>query len=206
MYRMKFIINLCLLFGIGCAVKPPSPSPNQTPAQVPSPPPQATPGPDPLNIYDLQNKLGLVRSPTSLGYAQKGFDGCKMGVRTDEGKCGQRFLSVVHFQLLCRDSVGTTEIAPVNFKPLVAGKMQWRLAGEIGATHTDSEGFGQVQLVSTRSTKGKRFILIIGSKSLGLEVGEVSKIILPGNWCSHVAATPHLDIAPMLFAAQPVQP
>ena len=68
--------------------------------------------------------------------------------------------------------------------PLVPGA---EVAGIRGDTSTDSQGYGQVQVVSMRPVKSERFILIIGTKTLGLEAGEVSQIVLPGNWCSRVA-------------------
>ena len=170
------------------------PSPEGLPKpQVYMPPvrPRAeTPVDGTLNLVQLQNELGLGRSPQSLGFDQASFDGCRWNVRGggERGACGPRFLSVVHFRLLCRDSVGTVQTVATNFTPLTK-RMQWRLAGVQGETRTDAEGFGQVQMVSSRPTKGQRFILIIGTKSLGLEVGEVTQIILPGNWCGRLAKT-----------------
>ena len=197
---MKCIVVLAVsLFVCACASSPELmrlPPPEGLPQDRVEPRPHATVSPVDrrLNLAQLQSQLGLDRSPQSLGFDEKGFDGCKWGIREDSGQCGRRYLSVVHFRLLCRDSVETVQSVSTNFTPLTAHQMKWRLAGVRGDTRTDSEGFGQVQVLSPRSTKGQRFILIIGSKSLGLEVGEVSQIILPGNWCSSLAANPALSL------------
>jgi hypothetical protein len=175
---MIIVMGLC-----ACATDPMRtrlPSPEDKPPSLPS----TQDGQHVVSVHEIQNQLGLNRSPQDLGFAEKKFDGCTLGHRDDRA-CGQRFLSVVHFRLLCRDSMGTVQTVVRNLEPLVADTMQWRLAGSRGNTHTDSEGFGQVQLISQKPNKGKRFILIIGKKSLGLEVGEVNQIILPSDWCSY---------------------
>ena len=94
----------------------------------------------------------------------------------------------MNFRLVCRDTVETTQIVSTDFKPLYSSVMQWRLAGAIGNTTTDSDGFGSVQVISTRSIKAERFILILGTRSLGVEVGEIRQIVLPRDWCSGLAA------------------
>jgi hypothetical protein len=158
------------------------------------PPPMSSPLPNQhalkengIDIHELQAQLGLNRGPQELGFADKNFDGCSMSYKGKDGTCGFRYLSVVHFRLVCRDTVETTTRAPSSLTPLMKNNMQWRLAGIRGDTSTDSQGYGQVQVVSMRPVKTERFILIIGTKTLGLEAGEVSQIVLPGNWCPRVA-------------------
>jgi hypothetical protein len=140
-----------------------------------------------MSLRDLQSQLGMNRSADDLGFADTDYDGCRIGVRGDNGQCGRRFLSVVNFRLVCRDTVGTTTRVPNSLTPL-SKSMEWRLGGARGHVRTDSQGYGQVQMVSSRPVKSDRFMLIIGSKILGLEAGEVSQIVLPGNWCGHGVA------------------
>jgi hypothetical protein len=124
----------------------------------------------------------MKRSPQSLGYKEKPFDGCRFGMERTKAGCA-RYFSVVHFKIVCRDTEGTTESVASNFTPVVTDSMEFHLAGTVGTTRTDSQGLGQVQVVSTQPTKGKRFILVLGRHSLGLEVGQVTQIIVPSDWC-----------------------
>jgi hypothetical protein len=81
--------------------------------------------------------------------------------------------------------VGTTSRVPSSLTPLARNGVEWRLGGNRGFVNTDSQGYGQIQLVSNRPVQSDRFMLIIGKKSLGVEASEVSQIVLPGNWCGH---------------------
>ena len=72
----------------------------------------------------LASALGMNRLPEDLGFAEKRFDPCTFGVSTDAG-CGLQYLSVVHFQLLCRDTEGTQSRVPDALAPIVADSMTW---------------------------------------------------------------------------------
>lgn len=182
---MKHVALVCITFGFlcGCATKPMV----ATPANIPLPMSQE-PSLHDISVAELQTHLGLTRSPQSLGFEEKGFDGCRLGVKGESGGCGQRFLSVVHVRLVCRDTVGTTSRVPASLRPLVSSPMEWRLGGMHGNVRTDNQGFVQIHVVSSRPTKAERLIMIIGSKTLGIEAGEVSQIVLPGNWCARWAS------------------
>lgn len=138
---------------------------------------------DSLSLHELQTQLSMNRPPDDLGYAEKNFDGCHVGFKNDQGVCGRRFLSVLNFKLVCRDTVGTTSRVPSSLMPLSNHTMQWRFGGQSGNLTTDSLGYGQVQMVSSRPVSTDRFMLLIGTKTLGVEAAEVSQIVLPGNWC-----------------------
>jgi len=145
----------------------------------------------PVKTYtmsELKSQLGMNRETSDLGFVDKDFDGCQTAYRGDQGECGSRVLSVVNFRLVCRDTVGTTSRAPTSLTPLHAGNLEWRFAGVRGHTHTDHQGYGQVELVSNGPVGTQRFILLIGSKTVGLEASEVSQIVLPKNFCTqHLA-------------------
>ena len=57
------------------------------------------------------------------------------------------------------------------------------LGGQSGATQTDSRGYGQFSAVSRKSTKDKRLILHMGPQFVALTANEITKIVLPQNFC-----------------------
>lgn len=172
---MKIIIRL-LAFCLLCAC-------TSTPKVDVGEQPPLPPSPVKMDLAELQKQLGLERDQHDLGYAEKDFDGCRMNLTGDPMFCGARYLAVVHFRLMCRDTVETTTRVPSSLRPL-QGHMEWRLNGKRGFLKTDEEGYGQVKTVSRSPSKSQRFMLIIGKKSLGVEASEVSQIIVPSNWCA----------------------
>ena len=98
--------------------------------------------------------------------------------------CTPRYMTVVHFQLLCRDSEGTVTTTPLHLLPINANRVTWKLAGQSGGTRTDSSGYGQLTMITTRSTRGQRLILMIGRQFLGVTAEETSRLVLPKNFCS----------------------
>jgi hypothetical protein len=148
-----------------CVSTPPSPSGTPNAPQV-----------------DLVSALGMQRDADDLGFAEQAFDPCQYGL-AQEGACRQRYFTVVHFQLLCRDSEGTVSTAPLQLQPIVYDHVVWNLAGQSGGTRTDGEGYGQFSMISSRSTRGKRLILHIGPQFVGFTASDVSKIVLPKNYC-----------------------
>lgn len=150
--------------------------------------------------YDLdllRGKLGMTRDVTNLGYVEKAFDGCRMGVKGKNGKCGANYLTVVNFQILCRDSEDTVQEIVTNFTPVVTNNVKWKLAEMDGVTETNSSGYGRVQFLTPKSSRGKRLVLTIGRQFLGLEISQVSKIVVPIYWCSQLAKGEELELTPV---------
>lgn len=143
-------------------------------------PPPPTTDPAAAAEADLLVKLGMNRAPTSLGFEEKKYNPCDHGATLN---CKQKFMTVVHFQLLCRDSDGTVNRAPTQFTPLRADRVSWKLGGFSGGTRTDTEGYGQLTMVSPKSTREQRLILFIGKQFLGVTAGETSRLVLPKNFC-----------------------
>ncbi|MBX3022694.1 MAG: hypothetical protein KF799_13560 [Bdellovibrionales bacterium] len=168
---MKRLFVLAVLLGAltGCRT---------TPEMVPDPKIQ-TPMADPHE--GLKTALGMYRSPGDLGFAEKSFNPCSFGL--SGGQCKNQYFSVVHFQLLCRDSEGSVSSAPIALQPIVAGNVKWKVGNQSGGTQTDSQGFGQFTMMSPRSARGQRLTLRIGPQFVAFTVSEVSKIILPKNFC-----------------------
>lgn len=131
------------------------------------------------NVGTLQAQLGMNRQPNDLGYREKSFNPCNYGL--DEN-CDSQYLTVVNFQLLCRDSEGTVSAVP-TLKPIVHPRITWSLAGQNGSTPTDRNGYGNLAVVSSRPLRGHRLVLRKGAHYVGVSVNEVNKLVLPVNWC-----------------------
>jgi hypothetical protein len=187
----KRLICLSFVAGVlsGCASDPTVmqlPPPDGLQPVSPIPRPQVHVAPTPARTYnlrELQTQLGMNRALQDVGFADKEFDGCQTAYQGDAGQCGNRVLTVVSFRLVCRDSVETTSRVPSSLTPLKSHSLEWRFAGARGHTRTDGHGYGQVQVVSYNPIGAERFMMIIGTKSVGIEASEVSQIVLPANYC-----------------------
>ena len=135
-------------------------------------------------IGGLQSQLGMNRAPSDLGFAERSFNPCVYGLSTS---CESQYLSVVHFQLVCRDSEGTVSAVPISLTPIVHPNILWSVAGQSGGTATDRNGYGHFSVVTPSPLRGNRLILRKGTHYVGVEVNEVSKIVLPKNWCNRGA-------------------
>jgi hypothetical protein len=169
----RLVLIVCAWWLAGCATEP-VPMP-YTPS-VEAPAPHADPN------QNLISALGMNRAPADLGFSEKAFNPCSFGLN-GTGGCGDRYFTVVHFQLLCRDTEGTVSEAPLRLQPIVTDNVRWKVAGLTGGTRTDSNGYGQLTVMSNRSTRGQRLLLHIGPQFVAFDVSEVSKIVLPKNFC-----------------------
>lgn len=149
---------------------------------------QTAPKPEPIPVDEvltptegqLQDMLGMRREADDLGFAEKRFNSC---LKSGGAPCRDQFFTVVHFQLLCRDSEGTVSNVPVALTPLQSNRVQWKLGPQNGNTRTDGQGFGQFNMVSERSTRGQRLTLRIGKQFLGFTASDLTKVVLPKNFC-----------------------
>lgn len=163
------LLILSLIWLAGCKTTPQSPN-------WPEPDSKADP------TVTLKSALGMSRDPADLGFVEKPFNPCTYGLNST-GSCKNQYFSVVHFQLLCRDSEGSVSSAPIALQPIVASNVQWKVGSISGGTYTDSNGYGQFSLVSSRPARGQRLILRIGPQFVAFTVSEVSKVVLPKNFC-----------------------
>jgi len=92
-------------------------------------------------------------------------------------------MNVVHFQLMCRDSEGTVSSVPVSLRPIVSPYITWSVGSQSGVTKTDRSGYGQFTFISGNTVKDRRLILRKGAHYVGLTVSEITKVVLPKNWC-----------------------
>jgi len=179
---LVFFVSVIL---IGCASPgPQSQRQKQTTAKKVEVRDTANVGPD---ISKLKGILGLNRQLNDLGYAEKSFDSCRVGLTGETGKCGPRVLTVVNFRLLCRDSEDTAQDIVSNFTPVVTDQVKWKVAEVSGVTRTDTDGYGSVQVISSRSLRGQRLVLTVGRQFLGLTVADVNRIVVPVYWCTQVS-------------------
>lgn len=132
----------------------------------------------------VQAQLGMTRATDDLGYRELRFNPCDQHFKTAGGSCAPRFMTVLHFQLKCRDTEGTVSSVPTDFTALTAAKVLWSLGGRTGATSTDLDGYGQVVLVTEKSARGRQLILRIGKQFMGFTGSEITKVVLPRNYCA----------------------
>ncbi len=130
----------------------------------------------------LQSRLGMIRAINNLGFEEQRFNPCEHGLEKSP-HCKQQYMTVLHFQLICRDTEGTVSRVPNALTPLNRDTITWKLAGKSGETRTDVQGYGQVTAVLPKSAKGQRLILLIGKQFLGVTADEASRLVLPKNFC-----------------------
>ena len=165
-----------VLLGTGCTS--PEPRSDVKDWDRPAPPP----APRVSSEFELIRSLGLGDRPTEdLGAVEKTFNSCSIEPHPDP--CATRFVTLIHFQLLCRDTEGTVQDAPVRPEPIGIDDLQWNVGELKGTSRTDDRGFGEIIALSDRSLLEQRLTLRMGPRFLGLTVGEITKVVLPNNFC-----------------------
>lgn len=144
------------------------------------------PEPIKIDLDGLQRKLGMSRQPYSLGYREKEFNTCNVGsgYSTTEDCHTQNFV-VIHFQLTCRDTDGTTsEIVHARDTQALANQtIKWNLGKIAGMARTDREGFAQIRTTAPFSQKESRLRITSKDDFLYLRAGEISRVVTPKQWC-----------------------
>jgi hypothetical protein len=135
------------------------------------------------SITEIQQQLGLNRSVMELGLEEKSFDSCSLPVKDGMGKCGQRYMAVLNFQIVCRDSEGTVSEVVTNFKPLVNDHIVYQLGGGRGVLKTDGNGYSQLLMIGSLPLHGHQLILTVGDQDLGKELSEIKRLVVPKYWC-----------------------
>lgn len=140
------------------------------------------PGPRIGTPVDLLRSLGLGdRRTEDLGAIEKTFNSCSLDPHPEP--CATRFVTLIHFQLLCRDTEGTVTDAPIAPEPIATDDLQWNVGDIKGSSRTDDRGYGEIIALSDRSLLEQRLTLRMGARFLGLTVGEITKVVLPNNFC-----------------------
>ncbi len=174
----RVFILLFVAFSLGCQTAPVE-KPAESSLPITSGITTKVPQYEPLDVIE---RLQLAAAFDGIGFHQTAFNPCDIGLETN--RCGKHYVAAINFQLLCRASSGTTNLVThAELHPMSYGDVRWKLGGKNGYLRTDDQGRGQIRVVSTRSTKFKRLILISNGQTLGLRAGEVRKVVLPQEWC-----------------------
>lgn len=184
----KIFLAFVALALYSCTSVPIATRPAETPTQVPAPS-KSSNSYEAENIdYDgLQNFLKLRRGYNRLGYAEKSFNTCEVGYGySSTHNCRALKFVVIHFQLMCRDSEGTvTEaITAADIQPIARQSVKWVLKNANGRLLTDSEGYGQIAMVSSISQRYERLRLTVRTDFLFMKAGEITQMITPKSWCN----------------------
>lgn len=134
----------------------------------------------------LKNSLGLSRAAESLGLVEKSFNTCQVGFGySGTRNCRRLYFTVIHIHLLCRDSEGTvsTGIDRADQMPIAGRSVTWTLQGNRGTSQTNSDGFAQIQSVSSKSQRAQRIKLSVGNDFLYMRANEITKVVTPKSWC-----------------------
>ncbi|MBC7742562.1 MAG: hypothetical protein H7061_10205 [Bdellovibrionaceae bacterium] len=154
------------------------------------PAPKAEPLPEEpvIDYVGLQRFLKLDRNYSSLGYSEHLFNTCEVGFgysRTNN--CDLKYFVVSHFRLQCRDSEGTISkiLTEADLRPISREEIFWTLRDVNGTLYTDSEGYGQIRMVSSDSQRDSRLKLTLKNDYLYLKAGELKQMTTPKNWCNN---------------------
>ncbi len=134
-----------------------------------------------ISIESLKEKLRLVRSIQDLGFDEKPFNACDLGLRGED--CADEFLTIIHFQLVCRESEGTVSEPPSQLIPIQSDAISWKLGDVSGVTQTDAQGFGKVEARRLVSSTDSRLRLTIEDRFVATPAREATRIVVPKDWC-----------------------
>lgn len=140
-----------------------------------------------VDYAGLQDNLKLNRNFDQLGYSEKAFNTCEAGFGySSTHNCRRKTFVVIHFQLMCRDSEGTISqvLTQNDLRPISRQNIKWTLKNAAGKLLTDSEGYGQIAMVSTDSQRYQRLKLSVDNDFLYLKAGELTQMITPKSWCN----------------------
>ncbi len=166
-------------------------APVSTAPVVPSEPPvvnsvPATFEPENIDQDGLQSFLKLKRGYNRLGYSEKSFNTCEVGYGySSTHRCRPQTFVVIHFKLMCRDTEGTVSqaVTAADLRPISNQNVKWTLKNAAGKLLTDSEGYGQIAMISGISQREQRLKLTVGNDFLYMRAGELTEMITPKSWC-----------------------
>jgi hypothetical protein len=165
---MRILILLTAIVINGCVTAPVSQTPAPAPKKV-------------VSIGAIKEKLRLVRNIQDLGYDERPFNACELGLKGEE--CADEFLTIIHFQLVCRETEGTVSEAPTQLIPVQSDAISWKLGEAMGVTQTDSQGFGKVEARRLVSSASSRLRLTIEDRFVATPARETTRIVVPKDWC-----------------------
>lgn len=135
-----------------------------------------------IDVDKLQSALDMDRSADELGYKEKAFNACKLGLSSSQ--CQNQYLSVIHFRLMCRNSVGTVQsVSNYELTPVVSDNVRWTLGLYKGRASLDEEGYGRIRVITPGSSRSQKLSLQIRDQALGVSANEITRLVLPKDWC-----------------------
>ncbi len=178
--KLTWIILFSLVGLISCQTPPPiieKPSAHST---WKDPQTQAL-----IDLDELQDRLGLSRDMTELGFVEKLFNTCQVGSGFSATEnCINQYMTVIHFRIQCRDTEGTVNyVSEQALRPVVSDSVTWKLPRLKGQTFTNENGFGQVRYLSPRSSSHQKIRLTMFGKFLVITAGELKRVVVEKNWC-----------------------
>lgn len=137
-----------------------------------------------INVDKIEERLEFSKSESDLGFEQKTFNTCEIGAGyPSNAKCSKRYFAVLHMKVLCRDSVGTVQ--KVNSLEALQSNNVKVIFGNIRSyTSFNMDGYTKLRGISKYPFNKKKLILKKGQNALQVSASEVSKIIVPNDWCS----------------------
>ena len=139
-----------------------------------------------IDLNGLQSFLKLKRGYNRLGYSEKSFNTCEVGYGySSTHRCRPQTFVVIHFKLMCRDTEGTVSeaVTAADLRPIANQNVKWTLKNAAGRLMTDSEGYGQIAMISGISQREQRLKLTVRNDFLFLKAGELTEMITPKSWC-----------------------
>lgn len=169
---------LCVLVSIGSLI-------GCTTAPVTSSAPPRAPETTPeRSLEDLQSQLGLSKSTDELGLFEKRFNTCKEGI-TNQGGCRDANFVLIQFRIQCRDSVDTVDsVSHYELEDIANEPIRWKVGYYAGNLVTNSRGYGQIRFIASGTSRNQRVTIHVKENYLGVKASEISRIVVPRNWCS----------------------
>jgi hypothetical protein len=140
-----------------------------------------------IDYAGIQRNLGLNIPADRLGFAEAFYNTCDVGHGYSSTQdCKREYMTVINFQLLCRDSEGTISraLSSSDMAPLSNRQIKWALKGKEGLVQTDFSGIGQIVSVSSISQKKERLKLAAGNDFLYMRAQEITRVVTPKPWCN----------------------
>lgn len=184
----RAIIAAGVFWIAGCASSPEMmklPKPPGGAAESPAPG-KAAKAEERIDYVGLQTDMKLDLGIDQLGYREKAFDTCRAGRGfSHSDNCHREYFVLIQFQLLCRpaESDGFTTLTEADTAAISDRSIDWLLMSKNGQVVTDSSGYAQIRMTYPVSPKQKHIKLNSGRKFLHMEVGDITRIVTPPDWC-----------------------
>lgn len=130
-------------------------------------------------------KLKIDVDDYGLGIHEKDFNPCRIGVLNKRNSgCSNKVLTYVRYQVLCRNSTGTTDmVTNSELMPLKNRDLVWKIGNKRGVSPTNRKGFGEILFISSSSHYEGKVILKNNTMALGISLENIKKIVVPKDWC-----------------------